>query len=172
MMNGHHVEIAMPVNTAPARHYTMQVERLEDTVEEMKLLHAAHWQETEGYRHGLTLDFDYDRVIKQHEQKGGFLLYTLRCNGEMVGNCGVYLSTSVHTKKLIATEDTLFVLEGHRGRHSIDFINFVDDDLQQRGITELTMTVKIVNNVWRYVKRRGAVPVAMQLVKVYPNVRT
>ena len=57
-------------------------ERMEDVVEEMKLLHQAHWHETEAHRHGLTLNPDYEIFIR-YERAGRYVLFTLRNDGRL-----------------------------------------------------------------------------------------
>ncbi len=89
----------------------MARERMEDIVEEMKLLHQAHWNETEMHRHGIALNPDYDAFIR-YERAGRYVLFTLRNDGRLQGNCALYLDKNTHTHNLIATEDTLYLVAG------------------------------------------------------------
>ena len=77
----------------------MARERMEDIVEEMKLLHQAHWKETEMHRHGLALNPDYDAFIR-YERVGRYVLFTLRNDGRLQGNCALYLDKNTHTQTL------------------------------------------------------------------------
>src|SRR6478736_3033757 len=96
--------------------FIFAIERMARIEDEVRPLHQAHWQETEGHRHGLELEPDY-ATFKRYEQAGRYVLFTLRSEGRLLGNCAMYLSESAHTKTLIATEDTLFLLpEARKGR--------------------------------------------------------
>ena len=90
-------------------------ERIESIVGEIKLLHQAHWNETEAHRHRLVLNPDYDVFIR-YERAGRYVLFTLRSDGQLQGNCALYLDKSTHTQTLIATEDTLYLLPEARKR--------------------------------------------------------
>lgn len=147
--------------------YTAQIERMADIQSEMEPIHKAHWEETEGYRHGLGLNFDYARVI-DYETRGMYLLFTLRCDGELVGNCGIYLNQSTHTQKKVATEDTIFILADHRkGGTSRWFHDRVEDALKDMGVSETRITVKLANRAQKLFERWGYKPTAVELVKVY-----
>lgn len=142
------------------------VEYLRDIVEEIKPLHLAHWQETEAYRHGQGLDMDYPRMI-ECEQYNNFMQFTVRRDGRLIGNCGIYVFRSMHTKKPEATEDTIFILsEERKGRLGIKFMEYVEKTLKLIGIEHLRVTVKRVNDVGRLLKLRGYEHVADELVKV------
>lgn len=118
------------------------IEKVRDVIDELMPLWEAHWKETERYRDGQGFNMDVDRYIKYNDV-GYYILYTARHSGKLVGNFGVYVSTSMHTQKLIATEDTLFFLREHRkGFNSIRFIRFVENDLMARGVVEMSISVK------------------------------
>ena len=102
----------------PADHlgFTFSVERIEDIAEEIKPLHRAHRDETERHRHGLPFQPGYATFIR-YEQAGRYMLFTLRSEGKLSGNCAMYLDKSAHTQTTIATEDTLYLLpEGAQGQ--------------------------------------------------------
>lgn len=147
--------------------YTAQIERMADIQAEMEPIHLAHWHETEGYRHGLGLNFDYERVI-EYEKRGLYVLFTLRGDGELVGNCGIYLNLSTHTQKKVATEDTIFILPDHRkGGNSRWFHDQVESTLIDMGVSETRITVKLANRAQKLFERWGYKPTAVELVKVY-----
>jgi N-acetylglutamate synthase-like GNAT family acetyltransferase len=125
-------------------------ERMEDIVEEMKLLHQAHWNETEMHRHGLTLNPDYDTFIR-YERAGRYVLFTLRNDGRLQGNCALYLDKNTHTQTLIATEDTLYLLpEARKGRAAKRFIEYCENSLKSLGVKEINVSVKTVNKAGRF----------------------
>lgn len=152
--------------------YTVQIERFEDCLKELRPLHQAHWEETEGYRHGLELNPDYGRII-DYESRGMYRLFTLRADGELVGNIGIYFNWSTHTQKKIASEDTLFVRKDHRGKVTKWFHDEVENALKAMGVSEIRITVKMTNRVGKLMQRWGYKPVAVEMVKVYevPHVR-
>ena len=95
--------------------YVLECARAHEVLDELRPLHEAHWQETEGYRHGLPFAPDYERGLDL-EQQGRYVLVVARHQetGKLVGNYGLYLSHSMHTQTLMATEDTLFLAREHR----------------------------------------------------------
>ena len=158
------------VEDIPAEEYEgflILAERIEDCIEEIKPLHDAHWQETEGYRHGLQLNMDYPYLINA-ERSGRFILFTVRCEGKLVGNCMMYLARSTHTQKWVAEEDTIFILPEYRkGRLGVRLIRYVEDVLRNMGITEVRITVKTVNTVAKLMMRMGYAHTGNQLTKVF-----
>ena len=130
-------------------------ERMEDVVEEMKLLHQAHWDETETHRHGLTLNPDYEIFIR-YERAGRYLLFTLRNDGRLQGNCALYLDKSTHTQTLLATEDTLYLLpEARKRRAATHFIEYCENALKSLGVKEINVSVKTVNKAGRFFSMLG-----------------
>lgn len=142
------------------------LERIEDIQDEIKPLHRAHWNETEEHRHGLPFNPDYQTFIR-YEQAGRYVLFTLRIDGDLVGNCAMYLDMSAHTQTLIATEDTLYLLpearHKHRGRR---FIFWIEEQLKQIGAREIQITVKTVNKAERMFRLLGYKHVENGLVKI------
>jgi GNAT superfamily N-acetyltransferase len=58
---------------------------------------------------------------------------------------------STHTKTLIATEDTLYLLpEARQGRIAARFLSYVEEALKQIGAKEIVITVKTVNRAARF----------------------
>jgi GNAT superfamily N-acetyltransferase len=130
-------------------------ERMEDVVEEMKLLHQAHWDETETHRHGLTLNPDYEIFIR-YERAGRYVLFTLRNDGRLQGNCALYLDKSTHTQTLLATEDTLYLLpEARKRRAATRFIEYCENALKSLGVKEINVSVKTVNKAGRFFSMLG-----------------
>jgi GNAT superfamily N-acetyltransferase len=170
LMASEEVKTPIDVESIPkTKHwgYALAVERLEDVVSEIHPIHVAHWEETEVHRHGVPLNIDYEYMINA-ERAGRFMLFTVRSpDGELVGNCMMYLTRSTHTKKLVAEEDTIFIRKDHRkGRLGIKLIRYVEDVLRAFGVTEIRVTVKTVNRVGDLLQGLGYRHTANQLVKV------
>jgi len=159
---------AINIQDIPAVEYgnnLIQVERLEDVLDELKPVHAAHWQETERYRHGIALNPDYNYMINA-ERNGRLILFTVRNDNGLVGNCMMYLSRSTHTQRWVAEEDTIFILPEHRkGRLGVRLIRYVEDVLRNMGVTEIRVTVKTVNDVGRLLTHLGYNHTGNQLTK-------
>lgn len=144
----------------------LAVERFSDVLPDLHRLHLEHWQETEKHRHGLAMDPDYD-AMRAAERRGQMLQFTARASGELVGNCRMYIRTSLHTKTLFAVEDTLYLSPLHRGgRRAVRFVEFVHDSLRAIGVREVRCTAKLVNGTAAFFERAlGYQPVATELVK-------
>jgi N-acetylglutamate synthase-like GNAT family acetyltransferase len=146
--------------------FVFEIERMANIENEVRPLHQAHWQETEGHRHGLELEPDYD-TFKRYEQAGRYVLFTMRSEGRLLGNCAMYLDGSTHTKTLIATEDTLFILpEARKGRIAGVFINYCETALKQMGVKEINVSVKLVNKAGRFFQMLGYTHVENGLSKI------
>jgi GNAT superfamily N-acetyltransferase len=184
------VQKSMIRNAAPSREFpdigfmgryagshTFHHERIADILDEIRPLHAEHWNETEGYRHGIAMKPDYPAFMA-HERSGRFKLFTVRTHeGKLVGNCGVYLSRSTHHQQLVATEDTLYLLPEHRRGHLARlFVEFVQTALYGAGVREIRITVKLDRQTAkpmaaeRLLSRMGYEHVANELVKVLDHV--
>lgn len=146
--------------------FVFSVERMADIKEEMKPLHLAHWEETEAHRHGLELNPDYWTFI-QYEQAGRYILFTLRKEEKLVGNCAMYLNKSAHTQTLFATEDTLYFLpDARKGTVAKKFIAYCETALKQLGVREIDVTVKMANKAGRFFRFLGYRQVEIGLNKV------
>lgn len=149
--------------------FTFALERMADILQEMMPLHQAHWKETEEHRHGLELKPDYDKFIR-HERAGRCVVFTLRKEGRLLGNFSLYLSRSMHTQTLMATEDTLFLLpEARKGRTAARFIGYAERNLKWLGVREINVSVKVVNQAGRYFQIIGYKHVSNGLTKVLEN---
>lgn len=147
-------------------HLTFSIERIEDIDDEIKPLHRAHWNETEKHRHGLPFNPDYATLIR-YERAGRYVLFTLRSEGKLLGNCAMYLDKSAHTQTLIATEDTLYLLPcARKGRVASRFVAYVENAMWQLGAKEINITVKTVNKADRFFRLLGYRHVENGLTKI------
>ena len=144
---------------------TFQEEMVGNCLEELKVLHWMHWQETEGYRHGLKFNPDYERLIA-FNSTGYFRLYTIRDGIAMIGDIGMYISQSMHTQTRIATEDTLFIHPDYRkGFIASRFVRYVEDCLVADDVREINITVKRTNRANVLMQRLGYAHVADHYTK-------
>lgn len=118
-------------------------ERGADILPELHALHEAHWSETEGYQQ--PMNPDYARGIAL-EQQGRMLQLTARAGGALVGNIRMYLARSMHTQRLIAEEDTVYIVPAYRGgRSALRFIQYMEAAMRQLGVSLIFMDDKIAN---------------------------
>lgn len=151
--------------------YVIQVERLSDVLGDLHSLHEVHWLETEKHRHGLPLAPDYPRMIAL-ERAGRLVQFTVRTvAGELVGQCRMYLCTSMHTGTLFAQEDTLFLAPSHRGGFlAVHLLRYVERALVDKlGVREIRADSKLINNADVLMRRLGYTATAMQFVKVFSD---
>lgn len=124
--------------------YRFQAEKFADVLPELHTLHEQHWSETEGARHGLQMNPDYDRMADA-ERAGLMLQFTARHDGKLVGNIRMYLFDDMHTQTLAAKEDTFFLLpEARKGAVAIKFWKFMEDSLRQLGVREIRTDSKVL----------------------------
>ena len=154
------------IKPAEYREFTFAVERIEDIADEIKPLHLAHWNETESHRHDLPFNPDYGTFFR-YEHAGRYVLFTLRKDGVLLGNCAMYLDKSAHTQTLIATEDTLYLLpEARKGRTAIKFVAYIESALKSIGAKEINITVKTINTAGRFFRALGYAHVENGFTKI------
>lgn len=151
----------------PCGSYQFALEPLTDAlVDELRPLHAMHWQETEKFRHGLKLDANYARM-QELNALGRYVVFTARLADVLVGNCAMHLFESMHTKTLGAKEDTLFVVPEHRvGRMPWKFIDYVERVLKAIGASEIYITAKMGTRSLRIFEARGYRQTAIEYHKL------
>lgn len=121
------------------------IEPLRQCWNEVMVIAHAHWKETEGYRHGQEFNPSYERYAP-YDESGWYAMFTMRAEGVLVGYAGMYCTPSMHTQKLIATEDTFYIDPAfRRGRNFLNLHKFVIEEMQRRGAVEVCMTVKVSN---------------------------
>lgn len=141
------------------------IEKIADIWDELQTNYEKHWHETEEYRHGQELNMDKTRYL-QYEDMGLYFMFTARDNGKLAGNLGIYVMPSMHTQKLVASEDTLFMLPEYRANgNAYKFCKYVEKDMEKRKVVEIVMTVKTVNKAWKFSERLGFKRIAYQYSK-------
>jgi hypothetical protein len=146
-------------------HLNFQEEKFADAWPEFKSLAEAHWHETEAYRHGQPFNVDVKRY-EYFNSIGFYRLYTARVDGKLVGDAGMYVTPSMHTQVVIATEDTWFLLPEYRkGRNALRFHRFVEEELKKLGVVEINQTAKLSNGAGRILEYLGYEFVAKQYSK-------
>jgi GNAT superfamily N-acetyltransferase len=141
------------------------VEPLEAAWPEIMALAAQHWMETEEYRHGQGFKPVFARY-DEYAKCGWMFVVMVRDEGRAIGYSAMYVTPSMHTQKLIATEDTFFLEPAYRGKGlASDFVSFVENECVKRGAVEVVFTAKAVNHVGAILEHLDYVPVAVQYSK-------
>lgn len=122
------------------------VEPLADCQQEVDALGRQHWSETEEYRHGQRYNPDWKRYFAS-DAAGWYFMCTARpsctVQAPMVGYGGMWVMPSMHTQKMVASEDTFFILPDYRkGWNAIRFLKFIEAQCRQRGAIEIGWTDK------------------------------
>lgn len=147
--------------------HTFAVERMRDILDELKVLHSAHWEEKEEAPHRPPFKPDYETFI-YYEATGRCLVCTVRDKtNRLVGNFSLYIERSMHTQALISTEDTLYLIpEARKGRVAARLIDYGERALEELGVTEINVTVKIDNKHGRFFQMLGYDHVSNGLTKL------
>lgn len=147
--------------------FVFAVEKFADVLDELHPLHVTHWHETEKYRHGIPMAPNYEEM-KRRERQGCLVQFTVRKAGKLVGQCRMYLGTSLHTQTVYAEEDTLYLDGSVRGGFlAVHLLRYVEIVMCALGAKEIRANSKLVNGADVLMRRMGYDPVAIQFVKVF-----
>lgn len=151
--------------------YFIGLEKIEEMYNELKKLHAEHYEETETLYKERPMEPDYASYI-QLEHEGKFVLFTVRDieTGRLVGDLMYYLGASVHNKGvMMAREDAFFISKEYRGgRLALKFLKFAETCLLELGVGQIGMTDKSPcggKSLSKLLEPLGYKPVALQYVK-------
>jgi len=115
--------------------------------DEAMTLVRLHWDGTKGFRRHEPLNPSLDRYAA-YERQGCFLAFTARDAGTLIGYFGIYVTPSMHSQLLMATEDTFFIHPDYRdGFNAIRFIKHVERELATRGVHEIVFSCETDNTV-------------------------
>lgn len=104
-----------------------------------------HWAGTKSYRRHEPFVPSFDRYHSANVT-GYFQLMTARDHGRLVGYFGVYITPSMHSQKLMATEDTFFLHPDYRGgRTALRFLKQIEDQCRSWGVQEMMFSCEIDN---------------------------
>lgn len=106
-----------------------------------------HWAGTKGFRRHEPFQPVLGRYLA-YENARAFRAYTARDGEKLVGYFGIYITPSMHSQRLTATEDTFFIHPDYRdGFNAIRFIKYVERDLFGLGVHEILFSCEIDNTV-------------------------
>ena len=152
--------------------FVFGLERIANVLHEVKLLHAAHWEETEKLYLSHDINPDYEKYILL-EENAMFLLFTCRDttqDGKLVGDLMYYVDNSMHIKGVLqATEDAFFLLEEARsGRVAIKYLQYAEKVLVELGVKLIGMSDKSPcggKSLEKFMNRLGYRPVSINYGK-------
>jgi len=108
-------------------------------------LAAQHWASTQTYRRHEPFCPSRERY-ESLNKAGYFFLFTARDAEKMVGYFGIYVTPSMHSQLLTATEDTLYLAPSYRnGRNALKFLRYVEAWCRDRGVHELLFSCEVDN---------------------------
>lgn len=123
----------------------IQPERVSDCWDEIDTLARQHHAGTTSYRRHEPYNPDKARYIYNNDI-GFFHLLTARDEGRLVGYFGLYLTPSMHSQLLTATEDTFFIHPDYRqGRLALRMLRHVEQFCQARNVHELLFSCEMDN---------------------------
>lgn len=152
---------------------TFQVEPVAACWNEVMVLAQQHWAGTRSYRRHEPFNPSFERY-RQVNESGFFQLCTARDVETLAGYFGVYLTTSMHSQKPMAVEDTFFLAHAYRGgRNALRFLRFIEEQCQRWGIEELLFSCEADNEtgIQGLLKRLDFTPVIVQYSKHLPPLR-
>lgn len=163
-------ELPVAVHDFPPKEfkgYVFAYERAASILQELHVLHARHFEETEVHRHEFGMNPDYAGGISD-EQDGNLLQFSMRYEGQLVGHIRFYLTRCRHTGAKQAVEDALFVLPEHRkGLVAVRFWQYAEACAKSIGVREMSVGTKPgVNDAHRLYEYLGYRLVAHKLTKI------
>lgn len=150
----------MNAEDVPAEEYrglVFAVERMTDCIArgETQPLNAAHWDETEGYRHSQGMKVNYQSYVSM-EGCGQLLYFTARRDGKLVGHLVYIVYTNRHSSTLTAVEDFFyFIREERAGYTAVSLLRYAIRVLKACGCKEIGMSSKLTNDIDALLKRVG-----------------
>jgi len=153
--------------------YTMNCCKFREVYDDIVPAMYTHYQEmkerleSEGYKVS-ECNPDLKTYLKYGDE-GWLLSYTLRLDDIFIGYANVYITEDMHNGDLIAQEDALFVYKNYRNGVGKQFVKYILNDLNSRGIKRLivsAMTDLRVEKVWR---RMGFTDLAKQMQYTFDN---
>ena len=88
---------------------------VETAIDDLKILHAAHYAETEVHYKKHTVNVNYQHYI-DCQKKGTLYAFGATVDAkQLVAYLFMYLSPSAHDDSMVATADMFYLLPEHRG---------------------------------------------------------
>jgi len=143
---------------------TFAVEPVASVWDEMSADWIANWGE-EYISRGEIPNLSKERYA-EYERVGYYLQYVARDGENLAGYIGMYITNSMHTQELIASEDIVYMKPQYRGgMGTVRFVKFYEEDLRKRGVKNVSVTVKKDSSAYRLAHKMGYELNNIQLTK-------
>lgn len=109
----------------------------------------------------------YNPRLEQYfraSRDGWLKTFVVRCDGNPIGYCNVYVTHDMHNGDLIAQEDTMFVDKQHRKGIGRTLVYFGLSELKKLGVTRLSVLALTDLRVAKLWRRMGFKDVAQAMV--------
>lgn len=148
---------------------TIGIEHITDMEDEVRVLHEAHYNETETEYLDDKFDPDYTQY-KELEKDGRFICFTVRISGQMVAYLQYYIFRDLHTQKVQnAREDAFFVHPLARSKRvGGELLSYAEEALTRLGCRYIGMTSKApigAPDIGPFLEKRNYRPVAIYYTK-------
>lgn len=126
--------------------YTIAIERGDENWFELEPNYKRHYAETVERLNGDGIKVGpYAPRLDQYFRffrEGWLVNYVARHEGKPVGHANVYITNDMHNGELIAQEDMIYVMPGHRNGLGKRLTRFVLDDLKRRGVKRAMISAR------------------------------
>ena len=144
-------------------------EKLAAMVDELRVLHEEHYNETEKLYLDVPFDPDYQRYAAS-EASGQFVVFTVRRQERMIGYLQYYVFRDMHSQGIYqAREDALFLTKAERGSGLAPaLLRYAEHCLKQLGCRYVGMSNKAPAggpDIGAFLERKGYRAVATYYVK-------
>lgn len=135
---------------------TLQEEKLEDILDELKPLLESHWEEVAWYKEQIELNPDYDRYLCL-ERAGCLHIVTARDDGELIGYDVSFIMPNMHySDHTYACNDIIFLLPSYRhGQLAYDMVKHKESLLREKGVSVATYHMKLAHPFTRLMEATG-----------------
>lgn len=84
----------------------------------------------------------------------------------------MYVSQSMHTQWLTASEDTMYIRPEYRGKRVYyKLFKMVEAEMEAMGVKEITLTSKLANDAGKLIERMGYIHVANEYSKPFNRLK-
>lgn len=153
--------------------YRFSIEDGEANYPELQPLYFRHYGEMRDRLAGQGIDIGecnprldmYFAAVR----RGDLITYVVRLDGKAVGYSNIYLTNDMHNGRLIAREDTIYILPEHRNGIGRRFSKFILSHLKHVGVKALNVTALTDLRVAKLWKRMGFKEVGMAMTYVFED---
>lgn len=145
---------------------TLQTEKFEDVIDEIKSLLDEHWAEIARHRDKIKLDPDYEKYQAMADA-GVLHVITLRVEGVLAGYFVTMVMPNLHYKQTIMSYcDILFIRKEHRGKWlGIKMFLYAERVMKDLGVEVIHIGMKLAQDFGPMLERIGYTEIDRTLEK-------